>query len=75
MRPYKASAFNGYWSHFAFSYVYLELPGGSDFKEFTCQAGHLGSIPGSGRSPGGGHGNPLQYSILENSMDREDWGL
>ena len=33
----------------------------------------LGSIPGSGRSPGGGHGNPLQYSCLENSMDRGAW--
>jgi len=32
-----------------------------------------GSIPGSGRSPGGGHGNPLQYSCLENAMDREAW--
>ena len=36
-------------------------------------SGDLGSIPGSGRSPGGGHGNPLQYSCLENSMDREAW--
>ena len=33
----------------------------------------LGSVPGSGRSPGGGHGNPLQYSCLENPMDREAW--
>ena len=33
----------------------------------------VGSIPGSGRSPGGGHGNPLQYSCLENPMDREAW--
>ena len=33
----------------------------------------MGSIPGSGRSPGGGHGNPLQYSCLDNSMDREAW--
>ena len=36
-------------------------------------AGDMGSIPGSGRSPGGAHGNPLQYSYLENSMDRGDW--
>ena len=35
-------------------------------KEITCNVGDLGSIPGSGRSPGGGHGNPLQYSCLEN---------
>ena len=38
----------------------------SDSKESTCSAGDLGSVPGSGRSPGGGHGNPLQYSCLEN---------
>ena len=40
--------------------------GGSDSKESTCNAGDLGSVPGFGRSPGGGHGNPLQYSCLEN---------
>ena len=41
--------------------------GGSDSKEYTCTAGHLGSIPGLGRSPGGGHcNNPLQYSYLKN---------
>ena len=41
-------------------------PGISDSKESTCNAGDVGSIPGLGRSPGGGHGNPLQYSCLEN---------
>ena len=41
-------------------------PGGSDGKASACKAGDLGSIPGLGRSPGGGHGNPLQYSCLEN---------
>ena len=40
--------------------------GSSDGKESACNAGDLGSIPGLGRSPGGGHGNPLQYSGLEN---------
>ena len=39
--------------------------GGSDSKEYTCNAGDLGSIPGLGRSPGEGHGNPLQFSYLE----------
>ena len=39
---------------------------GSDSKESVCNVGDLGSIPGIGRSPGGGHGNPLQYSCLEN---------
>ena len=42
---------------------------GSTGKESACNAGDLGSIPGSGRSPGEGNGNPLQYSGLENSMD------
>ena len=46
------------------------LPGSSDSKESACNAGDLGSIPGSGRSPGEAHGNPLQYSFLENSVDR-----
>ena len=43
-----------------------DFPGGSDGKESACNAGDLGSIPGLGQSPGGGHGNPLQYSCLEN---------
>ena len=46
--------------------VFLGFPGGSDSKEFPCNVGDLGLIPGLGRSPGGGHGNPLQYSGLEN---------
>ena len=44
----------------------MDFPGGSDGKESACSAGDLGSIPGLRRSPGGGHGNPLQYSCLEN---------
>ena len=42
------------------------FPGGSDDKESTCNAGDLDSIPGLGRSPEGGHGNPIKYSCLEN---------
>ena len=49
------------------------FPGGSDDKESACSAGDQGSIPGSGRSPGEGNGNPLQYSCLENPMDRGAW--
>ena len=45
------------------------FPGGSDGKVFACNAGDLDSVPGSGRSPGEGNGNPLQYACLENSMD------
>ena len=48
-------------------------PGGPDSKQSTPSAGDLGSIPGSGRSPGGGHGNPLRYSCLGNPMDRGAW--
>ena len=47
------------------------LPWWLSGKESACQAGDAGSIPGSGRSPGDGNGNPLQYSCLENPMDRE----
>ena len=46
------------------------FPGGSAGKESTCNAGDLGSVPGLGRSPGEGQGYPLQYSCLENPMDR-----
>ena len=49
------------------------FPGGSEGKASACNAGDLGSIPGSGRSPGEGNGNPLQHSCLENPMDREAW--
>ena len=49
------------------------FPGGSDGKESTCNAGDMGSLPGSGRYPGEGNDNPLQYSGLENSMDRGAW--
>ena len=47
--------------------------GGSDIKESACNEGELGSVPGLGRSPGEGHGSPLQYSCLENPMDRGAW--
>ena len=49
------------------------MSGGSDGKGSTCNAGDLGSIPGLGKSPEGGHDNQLQYSCLENPMDRETW--
>ena len=48
----------------------LGFPGGSDGKESACNSGDMGLIPGLGRSPGKGHGNHLQYSCLENPMDR-----
>ena len=49
------------------------FPGGSDGKESACNVGDLGLISGLGRSPGEGNGYPLQYSCLENSMDRGPW--
>jgi len=51
----------------------LGFPGGSDGKESACNVRDLGLIHGSGRSPEGGNGYPLQYSFLENPMDRGAW--
>ena len=55
------------------SHVLEVYPGGSEGKASACNAGDLGSILGSGRSPGEGNGNPLQYSCLENPMDGGAW--
>ena len=52
---------------------WLDFPGGSDGKASVYNVGDLGSIPGSGRSPGEGNGNPLQYYCLENPKDRGAW--
>ena len=52
---------------------YEIFPGDSDGKQSACHVGDPGLTPGSGRSPGKGHGNPLQYSCLENPMDRGAW--
>ena len=49
------------------------FPGGSEGKVSACKVGGFGSIPGSGRSPGEGNGNPLQYSCLENPVDGGVW--
>ena len=54
--------------------IYMGFPGVSDGKESACNAGDAASIPGLKRSPGGGNGNPLQYTCLENPMDRGAWG-
>ena len=52
----------------------MGFPGGSVVKNPPANAGDMGSITGSGRSPGEGNGNPLKYSCLGNPMDREAWG-
>ena len=59
----------------SFSFVLFStgFSGGLDGKASACNVGDPGSIPGSGRSPGEGHGNPLQYSCLENSTDGKAW--
>ena len=54
-------------------YFFIQVSGGSDSKASACNVGDLGSIPGSGRSPGEGNGNPLQYSCLENPIDGGAW--
>ena len=51
----------------------MDFPGGSVSEESACNAGDPGAIPGSGKSPGEGNGNSLQYSCLVNSMDRGAW--
>ena len=57
------------WEAHIYLYKPHKLPQWLSGKEFACNAGDPGLIPGLGRSPGGGHGNPLQYSCLENSME------
>ena len=56
-----------------YAFPCLAFPDDSDGKEFACNAGGLGLIPGLGRSPGEGNGNPLQYFRLGNPMDRGAW--
>ena len=66
----------GVWStvhEVAKSQTRLSFPGGSDGKASVCNAGDTGSIPRLGRSAGEGNGNPLQYSCLENLMNRGAW--
>ena len=53
--------------------VYMGFSGDSAVKNLPANAGDVGSIPGSGKSPGEGNGNPSQYSCLENPMDRGGW--
>ena len=61
------------WEALAYIYVYMDFPGGSVVQNLPANGGDTGSIPGSGRSPGGGNGNPLQDSSLENPMDKGAW--
>ena len=58
---------------FSMGFEVLEASQWLSSKESACNAGDAGSIPGLGRSPGRGHGNSLQYSCLENPMDRRAW--
>ena len=58
---------------YIYTYTHIRLPSSSDSKEFALNVGDPGSIPGSGRFSGEGNGNPLQYSCLENPIDRGAW--
>ena len=58
---------------YTFNLIFLDWSIGSEVKASASNAGDRGSIPGLGRSPGEGNGNPLQYSCLENPMDGEAW--
>ena len=60
---------------FIYTFVIWGFRNGSDGRESACNAGDLGTIPGSERSPGGGNGNLLQDSCMESSMGREAWQL
>ena len=64
---------SNYWCNWILPPQKSELPRWLRDKESTCSARDTGSIPGTGRSPGGGHGNPLQNSCLENPMDSGAW--
>ena len=70
---YPVTLLNSLISSSNFLIVSLWFPGGSGGKASVYNAGDLGLIPGSGRSPGEGNGNPLQYYCLENPMDRGAW--
>ena len=58
---------------YLYIHIYVDFSSGSHGKQSACNAGDLDSTPGSVRSPGEGHGHPLQYACLENSMDRGAW--
>ena len=61
------------WEFLFRSMGYVGFPAGASGEKPACQSRRLGALPGSGKSPGGRHGNPLQYSRLENSQDRGAW--
>ena len=74
VRRYYSNMVVGKWGFLYESSVLLSVfPHSSINKESACNTGDLGSIPELGRAPGEGNGHPLQYSCLENSMDRESW--
>ena len=68
-----ASSLPKKYIYFRHTLYHRMSPGGSDGKESACNAADWGSIPGLGRSPGEGNGNPLQYPCLKNPVDRRAW--
>ena len=73
MKSLRSQGFSQSPEKFRVALFPLGFPGGSEVKSSACNTGHLGLIPGSGRSPAEGNGNPLQYSCLENPMDGGAW--
>ena len=72
--PVSGSSQQRLWNIYSFNiYLVPALPGGRVAKNPPANTGDVGSIPGLGRSPGTGNGNPLLYSCLENQMDRGAW--
>ena len=70
---YDLDSFEDCWSDIWYSILSWDFPGGTVVKNLLANAGDTGSIPESGRSPGEGNGDPLQYSCLGNPRDREAW--
>ena len=73
LQPHGSPHYFYTWPVLSLARDFPDFPGGSDSKASAYNVGDLGSIPGSGRSPGEGNGDPLQYSCLENPMDRGAW--
>ena len=71
--PFVQASFSFFFLILVARNIRMRFPGGSEGKESADNAGDPDSIPGLGRSPGEGNGNPLQYSSLKNSMEREAW--
>ena len=73
MLRYHHTGKQNYTTTYLYTTTFFGFPGGSEVKASACNAGDLGLIPGLGKYPGEGNGNPLQYSCLKNPMDGGAW--